>query len=236
MPRPGLLPLGLASVAPSPRLEMRLSCAAQAGTFARILTMLRYLHTPLVVVLLSMVAACAAPRQAAPTPAPGPEASPTPIDRWSELLQHTPHAFSTPLPPPEPSPIDGVYTKTVIKDEPTVHCRRCPDYAPEGGLWKLSLDDGIFRIYHAETGWRSLASFTVEGSALNLFNDPNCFDLVGRYAWALEEGQLVLTVIDDPCAIALRAMNLTQLPWKSCQPPNQEAAISGHWPVPEGCT
>jgi hypothetical protein len=75
----------------------------------------------------------------------------------------------------------------------------------------------------------------VTGETLALFNDPNCTGLVGRYTWALEAGQLSLTAVDDPCAIALRAMNLTELPWQSCQPPNQEAAVSGHWREPEGC-
>jgi hypothetical protein len=148
---------------------------------------------------------------------------------------HTPHPFTTPLPPAEASPLDGTYIKTVIQDTPTVHCRRCPDYAPEGGLWKLSFSKGIFRIYHAESGWRSLGSFTVTGDDLALFNDPNCTGLVGRYTWAVDEGELRLAAVDDPCAIELRAMNLTQQPWASCQPPNQEAAISGHWMEPERC-
>jgi hypothetical protein len=32
-----------------------------------------------------------------------------------------------------------------------------------------------------------------------------------------------------------RAMNLANLPWQSCQPPNTEAAITDHWPKPIGC-
>jgi hypothetical protein len=67
------------------------------------------------------------------------------------------------------------------------------------------------------------------------FNDPNCIDTTGRYTWALAEGALTLIEVDDPCAIRLRAMNLTYEPWAACRPPNQEAAISGHWPMPAEC-
>lgn len=190
--------------------------------------------------ILSLLAACAAPP--APTASPtgaaaGAAASawPTALDRWLELFQRTPYPFTTPLPPATASALDGTYTKTVIKDTPTVKCRRCPEYAPEGGLWKLNFDSSIFRIYHQATGWRSLGSFSVSGSDLTLFNDPACLDVVGRYTWALAGGQLQLTAVDDPCAIALRAMNLTQLPWDSCRPPNTEAAVTGHWPAPPGC-
>jgi hypothetical protein len=42
-------------------------------------------------------------------------------------------------------------------------------------------------------------------------------------------------VIEDECAIGLRAMNLTNLPWLSCHPPSTEAAITDHWPKPRGC-
>lgn len=210
-------------------------------------------HTRLACLLLAaLAAACtAAPGPVAPgageptataTPAQveanevasPPAATPT-LDGWQALLLREPYAFSTPLPPAERTAIDGLYVKVDPKAGTPVPCRRCPDYAPEGGLWKLLLDRGVFRIYHPGTGWRSIGTYAVEGNELVLFNDPVCHTETGRYAWALAEGELALSEVADACGIHLRAENLTKQPWQSCQPPNTEAAISGHWPAPEGC-
>jgi len=70
---------------------------------------------------------------------------------------------------------------------------------------------------------------------LLLANDPVCQEVVGVYTWKLEEGKLILKVIEDKCAIRLRAMNLTNLLWLSCLPPSTEADITDHWPKPPGC-
>lgn len=159
----------------------------------------------------------------------------TPEDGWSDLLQKTPYPFTTPLPSPIRTLVDGTFTKVDPKVSTPVPCRRCPDYAPEGGIWKLNFDKGIYRIRHVITNWKSIGSFTVLDDKITLFNDPNCPDVIGVYNWRIEAGQLILQVIDDSCAIKLRALNLTQQPWQSCQPPNLEAAISGHWLIPIGC-
>jgi hypothetical protein len=167
----------------------------------------------------------------------------TPTDAWFVALQRTPYPYLLPLPEPERTVLDGTYTKVELKETPHVHCLRCPDYAPEGGIWKLNLDKGVFHIYHEATGWQSIGSFVVTRDRwtsgapdqILLFNDPTCPDAIGLYAWRLDEGQLVLEVIDDTCAIHLRAMNLTNFPWQSCQPPNIEAAITDHWQKPPGC-
>ena len=162
---------------------------------------------------------------------------------WFELQQRMPYPFTISLPASTSTILDGTYTKFELKETPAVHCRRCPDYAPEGGIWKLRLDKGVFRIFHEVTGWRSIGSVIVtkeEGSSrksgeLRLANDPTCQEVVGVFRWELEERNLTLKVIEDKCAIGLRAMNLTNLPWLSCQPPNTEAAITDHWPKPRGC-
>ena len=162
---------------------------------------------------------------------------------WFELQQRTPYPFTIPLPAPTRIILDGTYTKFELKETPPVHCRRCPDYAPEGGLWKLRLDKGVFRIFHEVTGWRSLGSFIVSkderpsprSGQLVLANDPTCQEVVGVYTWELEEGKLILKGIEDKCAIGLRAMNLTNLLWLSCLPPSTEADITDHWPKPPGC-
>lgn len=166
-----------------------------------------------------------------------------PTDPWSALLQTAPHPYLLPLPTPERTSLDGTYTKVELKETPPVHCLRCPDYAPEGGIWKLNLNMGTFRIIHEVTGWKSIGSYIVTRDRwtsgapdqLLLFNDPVCPDAIGLYTWRLEAGDLILEVIDDTCAIRLRAMNLTSLPWMSCQPPNAEAGITDHWPKPPGC-
>ena len=171
----------------------------------------------------------------ASNPSPTSQFTPAPTDAWFALLQRTPFPYTTPLPPPTRTVIDGTYAKLDPKQEEHVPCKRCPDYAPEGGIWKLHLDGGVYRIFYENTGWRSIASFTVSGDQFALFDDPYCTDVVGRYTWKLEKGVLTLKVIEDDCAIRLRAMNLTSLPWLACRPPNTEAAVTDHWLKPSGC-
>ena len=112
-------------------------------------------------------------------------------------------------------------------------CRRCPDYVPEGGVWKLNLDKGIYRIFHEFTGWRSIGSFVVDGNQVQLFNDPTCMEAVGTYIWAVDAGALNLQVIEDECAIRMRAKNLTQLPWTLCPLSSMEAGAGRN--KPSGC-
>jgi hypothetical protein len=154
---------------------------------------------------------------------------------WVELLKRHPYPYLIPIPEPTLTELDGTYTKIVVSSAERVHCLRCPDYAPEGGLWKLSLGKGVFRIFHVESGWKSMGTHIVAGDRLLLANDPTCIDGLGLYRWRMEKGQMILEAIDDPCAIKLRAMNLTQQPWMSCRPPNIEAAVTEHWLKPEGC-
>jgi len=154
---------------------------------------------------------------------------------WSGLLERHPFPYLIPLPEPKRTELDGTYVKTVSAAAERVHCLRCPDYAPEGGIWKLNLDRGVYRIFHPESGWKSIGTYIVADDRLLLANDPACIDNLGLYRWRIETDRLILEAIDDPCAIKLRAMNLAQQPWRSCRPPNIEAAVTGHWPKPEGC-
>ena len=154
---------------------------------------------------------------------------------WAELLQRMPFPYRIPLPELKRTDLDGTYVKVVVSKTERVHCLRCPDYAPEGGSWKLNVDRGIFRIFHPESGWKSIATAIITGDRMVLANDPTCIEDIGVYRWRLEKGRLMVEVIDDPCAIKLRATNLTQQPWLSCRPPNIEAAVTEHWPKPEGC-
>jgi hypothetical protein len=155
--------------------------------------------------------------------------------KWSELLARQPFPYRVPLPEPRPAEFDGTYAKRVPSVTEPVHCLRCPDYAAEGGLWRMRFDQGVFRVMHLTSGWKSIATVIAAGDRLLLVNDPVCIDEIGLYRWRLEQGRLVLEVIDDPCAIRLRAANLTGQAWLPCRPPNAEAAVTEHWLKPEGC-
>lgn len=170
-----------------------------------------------------------------PVKTASPVLSATPVDGWLALLGHTPVPWTTPLPAQQATILDSTYVKINPRLATPFPCKRCPDYALEGGLWKFQLDQGVFRIYYTVNGWRSLGSYTVSGDMLYLFNDPYCNWDTGSYSWTLEGGVLTLTEIDDPCSQGLRAANLTDQPWLSCQPPNVEAMITDHWQKPQGC-
>ena len=100
---------------------------------------------------------------------------------WFGLLQRQPYPYLVPLPEPKRSAVDGTYTKVVAAKAERVHCLRCPDYAPEGGVWKLNLDQGVLRIFHPESRWKSMASYLVAGDRILLANDPTCIDLMRTF-------------------------------------------------------
>ena len=195
----------------------------------------------LVILLTFVVSACqSANTGSSTTPVPSTtqtnvSAITTPTDVWQALFQRTPIPWTTPLPPEEPTSLDATYVKINPRLATPFPCKRCPDYALEGGLWKLSLSQGTFRIYYTMNGWRSLGSYTVSEDRLYLFNDPYCNWETGIYTWKLEDGSLILLEVDDPCSQGLRAANLIDQPWLSCRPPNTEAAITDHWQKPKGC-
>ena len=100
---------------------------------------------------------------------------------------------------------------------------------------KPALNDWLLRHARQAQGSGSAKTFVVAEDKLVLANDPVCHETFGIYRWRLEDRTFILEVIEDRCAIGLRAMNLTNFPWLSCQPPNIEAATTDHWPDPRGC-
>jgi hypothetical protein len=152
-------------------------------------------------------------------------------DSWSSFLKIKPHPYTTPLPNPDQTPLDGTYAKYDPSYPQWWACRRCAEYRPAGGVWRMRLDRGVMHIYYEVTGWRNLASYTVSGDRLYLFNDPICKEEIGEYAWKLVAGNLSLEVVDDPCSFQLRGQNLSGLGWKGCQPPPSGEA----WEEPRGC-
>jgi hypothetical protein len=193
-------------------------------------------------VILVTLMACAAPENTPlpatvteqPTPTPG-ETPGAPVNEWTALQQKTPFPYTTPLPPDAPTELDGTFAELDPIEATRAPCRRCPPYPPEGGIWKLSLQHGVYRMYHERTGWRTLGSFTVSGDQIVLFNDPHCHESVGWYTWRVDDGHLSLSLVEDDCGKHLRAARFTKLEWMSCQPPNTEAAVIAHWSIPPGC-
>ena len=165
----------------------------------------------------------------------------TSVKDWASFQQVMPVPFTTPLPDEVWTPIDGTYAKFDPSEPQWWACRRCADYRPAGGIWKLQFNQGVMRIYYNVTGWRSIASYTVSDDRLYLFNDPYCPQKVGEYIWKLEDKwglddrELILEVVDDSCSINLRGENLSEFAWSSCQPPNYMTGASDHWHKLPGC-
>jgi hypothetical protein len=163
------------------------------------------------------------------------------INPWFELQNKVPVPHTTPLPESKWTPIDGTYAKLDPSLPQWWACRRCADYRPAGGIWKLRFDQGVMRIYYPITGWRSVASYTVPGDQLQIFNDPYCPQEVGIYRWKLEDEwnlpdrKIIIEVDEDPCSINLRGENFSNQAWYSCMPPNEMTGASNHWHKPPGC-
>ena len=94
---------------------------------------------------------------------------------WGELLKREPFAYTIPL-VHKPGFLDGTYTKRAKKTNAIVLCRRCPDWLPETGIWKMKLNKGTYRIIHKATGWKNIGTFIVAGDRVLLANDPVCPD------------------------------------------------------------
>jgi len=153
-------------------------------------------------------------------PSFSPLATPTRVMQagiWDELLNATPFPHEFPLPASVSSPLDGTYAKIDQSPPQFWTCYRCADYRPMGGIWRLQFDKGVMRVFYQITNWKSIASFTVEGNRLKIFNDPFCPQEVGEYEWGLANGNLTLNAINDGCAFDLRRENLIKQTWSLCE-------------------
>ena len=190
------------------------------------------------VVVLALLAACA--NDAVPSPTEAEAVAPD----W-RTDANEPYPFTTPIPPLLATALDGVYSRdpTDRYSGPRAACRRCPPYPVDRGTSTLTLALGRYAVVHEEPRYVGIGHFVVEGDTLILTNDPECGETRGTYRWERDGAQLQLDVIDDPCAFGQRAADLTGRIWTltetsrggPCQPPNTEAAVSGHWPAPSGC-
>ncbi len=185
----------------------------------------------------SPVATYRAPTYAEITPGP-----PKSVGDLSTTIDVPPFAYSQPLPPPEPSVLDGLYTRTIPFEGTPTPCKRCAGYRLEGGVWSLYLDKGVFKVFQQDTDFEAIGSFVVSGDRVTFFNDPYCEEdltMVGTYTWHTDGDVLTLQVVNDACSIGLRSKNLTATAWTKkvdpCQPPNWEAVVTHHWKKPPGC-
>jgi len=184
-------------------------------------------------------------RSHAATSARSQDATPAAVPDW-RADPNEPYPFVTPVPPLAGTPVDGVYVRvpTDPYEGQRAPCRRCPPYPLDRGVSRLSLVAGRYEMLHHEPRYRILAHYTVAGDELVIFNDPECSRVLGRYRWTLSDETLTLEVIDDGCAFGQRAEDLAAVSWTlvgaipaglDCEPPGEEAAVSGHWPAPSGC-
>jgi hypothetical protein len=160
----------------------------------------------------------------------------------STVIEVPPFAYATPLPPSLPTALDGLYTRMLPLEGTPTPCKRCAGYRLEGGVWSLYFDKGVMKVFQQDTDFEAVTSYSVSGNELTVFNDPYCEEditMAGKYTWQKNGDTLILQVVSDPCAIGLRAKNLTATQWTRkidpCQPPNREAAVSGHWKEPADC-
>jgi hypothetical protein len=134
------------------------------------------------------------------------------------------------------------------------------------GRWTITPDDPLSTVLAISGTAYTLEGATVfvgsgratrDGGTLVLADDPACDGATGRYAVSLGEVDragllpqhraqtMTLAVVSDPCdaradalggeAWVLRASGRDGV-YGICDPPNEEAAITGHWPEPSGCS
>ena len=201
-------------------------------------------------IVLLLTACSTPPRYRAPTYAeitPGPHKE---VPDLSTTIEVPPFPYSTPLPPPVTSSLDGLYSKLVPLEGTPTPCKRCAGYRLEGGLWTLYLNKGVYKVFQQDTDFEAVGSFVVSGNQITFFNDPFCEEdlrMVGTYTWEWNaRNDLRLSAVADPCSIGLRAKNLTSTAWvktpllpqeraDSCQPPSREAGVTDHWRKPPYC-
>jgi hypothetical protein len=177
----------------------------------------------LAAIAIALVFAACSPESGAPAVTPEvPEATPAPTDIPSTLFERTPFPYTTPLPPAQATILDGTYTSDDPSEVTETAGRCAPAYPRHGGRWTLDLYQGIFRLFHEGTGWNSMGSFTVSGDRVTFFNDLNCPESVGVYAWRQEAEQLILQVVEDECGFGLRTERFANLPWLPAGPGTNE--------------
>ena len=136
--------------------------------------------------------------------------------------------------------LEGRWTRTPDDPLATTLALSGPTYTLDGAL-----------------GFSGAGRATRDGDELVLTDDPACPGTTGSYSVELGDvdrfgllpehraQSMTLAVVSDSCSA--RAGALVGATWVLrasgrdgvygiCDPPNEEAAITGHWPVPSGCS
>lgn len=163
-------------------------------------------------------------------------------ERHDELTPDLePYPFTTPIPPREPTAIDGTYLRIMLLSDvggPVVglpyRCLRCIPYRVDPGITTLIFYEGRYFLHHRLSGFKALGHYTVDGDRIRLFNDPNCSGTAGIYRWDLDGRNLAFHVVEDPCPFDNeRSTDLTVRSWT--QIPACHRRLIGLWPGFLGC-
>ena len=152
-----------------------------------------------------------------------------------------PYPFATPTPEPAPTELDGTYMLILgldalggPKHALPFPCVRCSPYARAPGVSTLILFEGMFFVHHQMSAFRARGNFEIHGDTIEFFNDANCPDIRGTYAWEKHGPSLRLEAIDDTCAYeGERAVDLASDPWAEVDACRRE--IANLWPGILGC-
>ena len=182
-----------------------------------------------------------------PSPVPpSPSASPVTLakvggvfmaipDRTIEDPTLLPYPFMSPTPAPAETPLDGTYLRTLTFAElggariamPN-RCLRCPPYRIDPGVSSLIFTRGAYYLHHHLSGFRTMGSYVVEGDRVTLFNDPNCPQTPGVYAFDVTPHGLRLRVVADDCPISgERSRDLMFSSWTRSPPASAGSRICG---------
>lgn len=142
-------------------------------------------------------------------------------------------------PPPSATGLDGRWTRT-----------------PEQPLLTSLVLSGATYSIDGELPFSGSGGAVSVGDQLVVSEDPACADAIGTYAVELGDidrhgllpehraQTVTLTRVTDACDAradvlegtwTLRASGRDGV-YGICDPPNQEAAVTGHWPEPSGCS
>jgi hypothetical protein len=117
-----------------------------------------------------------------------------------------PYPFMSPTPTPAPTAVDGTYLRTVELSEVggariglPFRCFRCPPYRIDAGVTTLIFARGAYYLHHHLSGFRTLGSYVLEGDRMTLFNDANCPQVPGVYAFEVTAHGIRLEAVEDEC-------------------------------------
>lgn len=133
-----------------------------------------------------------------------------------------PYPYLSPTPPPTTETVlDGTYIRTLtLRDVGGARiglpfrCLRCPPYRIDAGVSTIMFWHGAYFLHHQMSGFRTQGSFVVDGDRVTLFNDPNCPQERGLYAFETTAHGLRFDVIHDDCPWSgERADDLMAVQW-----------------------